>query len=394
MRTKTEILKDMIAAKGLNYVGTRGSGNVALVGEAPGADEDRLGLPFVGASGKELGRMLKDAGWRGHYVEPEIGNRLFEPNGIRFTNVFKVRPPDNKIERLKEYGIPTEIFVEAFLEELHDSRPSIIIATGNTSLGALCPQTLGKDGKARIGTYRGSLLTSKLLNWSHYVIPMYHPAYILREWKERPVGVFCLERAREESDYIRQEGNIRPLPERRLRILPSYDDLFGYLTTCLEPSPIRVSVDIELLGGQYPYTVAVAKSATDAMSFSLWHYDIDQLVKIWRLLDRILGECPQVGQNYIGFDLRWFEWLGFSPKLELANDTMILHHVLWPEFPHKLQFLGMQYTREPYGKDERRRWKPKDGLRPLMHYNALDAAATYEIWEAEVKELGERSKNA
>lgn len=393
-RTNTEILKDLVAVKGLRYVGHRGSnepGGVLFVGEAPGADEDRLLLPFVGASGKETGRMLKDAGWKGHYVEPEPGTRLFEPEGMRFTNIFKVRPPDNRLDRLKEYGIPNDVFVAAFMEELRSFRPSIVIATGNTSLGTLIPAAMGKNNKARIGVYRGSLLVSPLIDWPHYVLPMYHPAYILREWKERPVGVFCLERAREEYDFIRANGRLRPLPERRLRTQPSYDELYEYLFRCLEPIPRRISVDIELLGGKWPYTIAIAISPVETVSFSLWDYEPHQLVKIWRLLIRIFKECEQIGQNYIGFDAHWLEWLGFKIDLNKVTDTMVLHHVLWPEMPHRLQFLGMQYSREPYWKDEGKKWKPRDGLGPLMHYNGLDAAATFEIWERLMEELCQRA---
>lgn len=391
-RAKIDILKDMLVAKRLNYVGQRGhkNGRIVIVGEAPGADEERLGRPFVGASGKELGRMCKDADFKGAWIEIEPKVKIFEPSDLWYTNVFKVRPPDNKLPRLDEYGIPRELFIEVFLDEIRTAKPQIIIATGNTSLGTLCPQTRGKDDKARIGTYRGSLLTSKLLDWSHYVIPMYHPAYILRNWDERPVGVFCLERAREEYDYLVQNGGLRPLPSRRLRISPTFDDLYGYLKRCLEPNPRRVSIDIELLGGSWPYTTAIAISPYDAISFSFWEYEDWQLVKIWRLYAEILRRCPQIGQNYIGFDTVWHEWLGFKPNLKLMEDTMINHHVLWPEFPHKLQFLCMQYTREPYYKDEGRKWTPKQGLKPLMHYNAMDACVTFEAWERMQEEMKQR----
>jgi uracil-DNA glycosylase family 4 len=389
--TREAALRDMVEAKGLTYVGTRGTPGdpVVVVGEAPGIDEERLGLPFVGASGRELGRMFQDAGWEGRWglVGAE---KIFVPSSVWYTNVYKIRPPENKVARIGEYGIPLDAFRDYFIEELRTYRPKIIIATGNTALGVLCEFTLGKAGQARIGTYRGSLLKSNLLEHDHYVIPCYHPAFILREWSERPVGVFCIERAREEYLHFQRTGALQPLPERLLRVQPDYPTVFEYLKSCLEPVPQRVSIDIEMLG-QYPYTIAIARSPTDACAFSLVDYPDRELAKIWILLREVLRACPQIGQNYIGFDCTWLEYLGLDPDLSKVEDTMILHHILWPELPHRLQFLALQYTREPYWKDEGKKWKSKHGLAPLLRYNALDAAVTYEVMLAMEKELEERA---
>jgi hypothetical protein len=66
---------------------------------------------------------------------------------------------------------------------------------------------------------------------------------------------------------------------------------------------------------------------------------------------------------------------------------MVAHHVLWPELPHKLEFLAMQYTREPYYKDEGRKWRPSEGKAKLMRYNCKDATVTYEVFLKELEEL-------
>lgn len=393
-RSKQEILKDMIRAKGLRFVGTRGNPNdrVCIIGEAPGAEEDQAGLPFVGSSGKELGRMLIEAGWKGEWYEHQR-TRFFQPTDVWFTNVYPVRPPANEASRLPEYGIPTEIFEETFLEQLRTYRPRIIVAAGATALGALCPETRGRDGNARIGTFKGSLLKSSRLDWPHYVIPCPHPAFILRQWDERPVAVFCLERAREEWEYLQQYNELQPLPIRKMMLQPDADVLISTLTDYTHYKP-TISVDIELLEGM-PAVYGIAISPFGAISFSILDYQTDALIKIWRLLNEVLKECPQIGQNYISFDCSWHEWLGMEPDLRIfeskTEDTLVMHHVLWPELPHKLEFLCMQYTREPYYKDEGKRWKPKDGIRKLMHYNSLDAAVTYEVWLAMRKELAERS---
>jgi DNA polymerase len=371
-------LEQLVRAKGLNYVGSRGDprAKVVIVGEAPGADEDQQGLPFVGTSGKELDRMLADAGWRKN-----------EP--IRFTNVFKIRPPSNDASRIAELGISPDVFVEDFLDEIRATEPAIIIAAGATALGALCNFTLGKDGKARIGVFKGSLLRSPALAHEHYVIPVTHPAFVLREWSERPIAVFCLERAREEYDYFLRSGALRPLPERKIRVSAPFEEVSRYLRGCLEPVRKRVSIDIETPIG-LPYCIAVAVSPSECMSFMLNGYTDDQTEVIWTLLNDVLRFCPQIGQNYIAFDCHWLEWLRMEPNLEQTDDSMILAHVLNPELPRGLQFLTMIYTREPYYKDEGHKWKPKHGLDRLMRYNALDACVTYEVMLAMEAELEER----
>src|SRR5437016_10845490 len=92
------LLRAICTAKSLRFVGARGSvaAPAVVIGEAPGAEEDQAGKPFVGASGREQDRMLADAGWN--------------PADLWFTNVYKVRPPGNDMSRIGELGIPVELF--------------------------------------------------------------------------------------------------------------------------------------------------------------------------------------------------------------------------------------------------------------------------------------------
>lgn len=373
-----QYLREQAVATGQRYVACRGntSAPCVFVGEAPGADEEREGKPFVGASGSLLMRMADEAGWR------------FTDFWV--TNVYKVRPPNNELDRLVELGIPQDAFEREFIEELYNHKPTIIVALGATPLGALVPDTIDrKTGSASITKWRGSLLCSPKLNWPHYVVPISHPAFVLTEWSERQIAVLCLGKALEEFQYYHKNGHLQPLPQRSLITKPSSDTVKDYLRECLaQPEP--VSNDIETIGGKHPYTIAVASSPTSAISFSFWDYSAYDLVQIWRLLDQVLREKRQIGQNYISFDCHYLEKLLLSPNVELADDTLIRHHVLWPEFEHKLQFLGLQYTREPYWKDEGKLWSPKEGIDRLMRYNALDAAATYEIYNAMESDFDDR----
>lgn len=141
-----------------------GEGNLQtrllLVGEGPGADEDRLGRPFVGTAGRLLDRILEA-------VE-------LKRDELYITNVVKCRPPGNRL--------PLQTEVEACLPYLqHQIRlidPAIIIC-----LGSLAARTLF-DRNQSITRLRGRWHS---LDGRRYM-PTFHPAALLRDSsKKRPV---------------------------------------------------------------------------------------------------------------------------------------------------------------------------------------------------------------
>lgn len=374
----TQALQQTCLHKNLRYVGTRGNTNapVCFLGEAPGVDEDRELLPFVGASGKELWSEAQDAG--------------FTSNDCWFTNVYKVRPPENDLTRLHELGIPKQDFENQLLEELNDFRPTIIISCGATPTAFLAPRTASKKtGGTPITKWRGSLLSSDRLGWPHYIIPIMHPAFILRDWSERSTNVLCLGRAWEELEFWRANGHIQPLPERQLIAEPTFSDCFEYLRDILDKK-LRTSIDIEMLRRRFPYLISFAISPASAISITLTDYQPNETLALWRLMDEILRTLPQIGQNYTTFDANWLRAVGFKPNIKLVDDTLIMHHVLWPELSHKLEFLGLQYTRQPYWKDEGRTWRPGKETKQFKIYNCVDAAVTYECYLKMLEELNER----
>jgi uracil-DNA glycosylase len=385
---KTDQLKAECASKNLRYVGVRGNPHapICVVGEAPGADEEQTGLPFVGASGKEQDRMLKEAG--------------ITSDSVWFTNPYKVRPPNNDLSALPSTGISFDLFEKQFFEELNYYKPSIILAAGATPMRLLCPQTgvwRGKRVEYPIGKWRGSLLTSPHLQHAHYIIPIQHPAFILRAWAERQISVMLYERAFREHNYLHQHGILEPLPTREMLLAPTYDDLTSELQDILDKKK-QISVDVEVLwqrrnkrlgiaGGRALYTLGIADSPKRAISFCFWDYELDHLIKIFRLLNPILRNNRQIGQNYLTFDKHWLATVGLEPNETLVDDTLIRHHVLYIELEHSLAFQTMQYTREPYYKDEGRAWYAGDEKRDLLRYNAKDAAVTFEVFEKQETEL-------
>jgi uracil-DNA glycosylase family 4 len=375
MGQKTQELKLLCQKLGRQYVGFRGSPSAPLwfIGEAPGADEDRTGVPFAGSSGKELDKMLQEAG--------------IDQDQCYWTNIYKVRPPNNDLERISEVGIPADNFVDCLLEELSEHKAPFICPLGGTALGVLCSDTVQRrDNEAKISKWRGSLLVSNRLDWPHYVVPNFHPAYILREWSDRDVSVFIFRRLKEELDYFVRTGKHQALPERQLIAEPSFDEARGYLEECLNHDG-PISLDIEQLARKVPICMGVSYTRNSACSISYFDGDPSKLAILWRLLDRVQKEKTVIGQNWTTFDANWVNAMGFNSGMSKVEDCLVRHHVLHPEMSHKLDFQVLQYTREPYYKDEGRGWQSREGMKKLKLYNCKDAACTLEVFEEQEKEF-------
>lgn len=140
---------------------------VAFVGEGPGADEDRLGRPFVGAAGQLLDRMIdamgNEARKRG---EPALGERLSR-SAVYICNVVKCRPPGNRAPEPDETSTCSP-FLRRQLLALPSLR--VIVALGRTPAQYLFQtSTAISQLRGKLGSWEGIPL-----------VATYHPAYLLR----------------------------------------------------------------------------------------------------------------------------------------------------------------------------------------------------------------------
>lgn len=152
-----------------------GSGNetakVLIVGEAPGADEDRVGLPFVGRSGQLLEKMLE-----------AIGLKREE---VFITNILPWRPPGNRAPTSSEISVCLP-FVKKQIDMVD---PEIILILGGSAANALL------DNGEPISKLRGKWLSYKKANGKNAeVLASFHPAFLLRSGAQK---------ARAWSDFLR-----------------------------------------------------------------------------------------------------------------------------------------------------------------------------------------------
>lgn len=126
---------------------------LVFVGEGPGAEEDKQGIPFVGAAGQLLTKMIEAM--------------KFKRDDVYICNVVKCRPPNNRNPEPDEIEA-CEPFLKAQLQAI---QPKMIVA-----LGKFAAQTLLRDSTA-ITRLRGQ--------WRTYqgvpLMPTFHPAYLLRQ---------------------------------------------------------------------------------------------------------------------------------------------------------------------------------------------------------------------
>ena len=141
--------------KGRNKI-VFGDGNpkarLVFVGEAPGADEDKQGIPFVGRAGKLLTQMIEAMG--------------LQRQDVYICNVVKCRPPDNRKPEDDEVSTCSPYL----LRQLDVIEPKVLVC-----LGAVAAQTL-------LATNRGiSHFRGEWMDWhGHKLMATYHPAYLLR----------------------------------------------------------------------------------------------------------------------------------------------------------------------------------------------------------------------
>lgn len=132
---------------------------VMVIGEAPGADEDRLGRPFVGLSGQLLDRMLAAIG-------------LSREENVYITNVINWRPPGNRNPSDAEIALSLP-FVQRHIELVN---PAVLVFAGGVAAKALMQTNAG------ITRLRGKWAEHKTdgLEKPVPVLPIFHPAYLLR----------------------------------------------------------------------------------------------------------------------------------------------------------------------------------------------------------------------
>ncbi len=349
-----------------------------IVGEAYGSHEETIQHPFVGSAGHELMRMLEASGileitsedreniraWFASNAKAEFRNPYFlmlvwknHPE-IYLTNVFNLKPPgSNDIKNLcggKKDGIPNMPslqqgkYVDAKYEpelirvraEVVDQRPNCVIATGATPAWALL-ETSG------IKAFRGAPVYSSFCGVK--VFPTYHSSAVLRDWSIRPIVIADLNKAKRESEF----PDIRR-PQREILVEPTIADLWQFYEQYIEPAPL-IAEDIENKG---KIITCIGFAPRPDRAIVVPFYDLDEKRlgnaywatqaeerEAWHFVEKVHREKKIVFQNG-AYDINHLWRTMGLPVRGAEEDTMLLHHALYPELEKGLGFLGSIYTDE------------------------------------------------
>lgn len=152
--------KCALGATRTNIVFSDGNPNakIVLIGEAPGADEDATGTPFVGRAGKFLSKLIEESG-------------LSRKDDFYICNTVKCRPPENRVPTDEEKAL-----CEKYLfEQIKMVNPKVIVLCGATSAKSF----LGK--KIKISQIRGQWF--KIFDGIDATVIL-HPSFLLRKHSE------------------------------------------------------------------------------------------------------------------------------------------------------------------------------------------------------------------
>ncbi len=164
-----------------NLVFSDGNPNakIMIIGEGPGANEDKEGIPFVGRAGQLLDKMLNAIN--------------LSRESVYITNVVNFRPPENRKPTDKEI----DRYLPFLMKHIKLIRPKILLLLGSTAMNALLKnenvisKTRGKWFEEEIGGYKLNIIVS------------FHPAYLLRQPDQKKFSWIDLKMIREKANNLK-----------------------------------------------------------------------------------------------------------------------------------------------------------------------------------------------
>lgn len=360
-----------------------GRRKILVIGEAPGADEDRRGKPFIGDSGQMLQKGLKEG-----------GIDLFRDCWV--TNSVICRPPDNRDPTAEELNhcLPN------LLKVIQDTKPRVMLLVGRFAI----TQVIGQlwDSGVSTGTrWLGYQIPS--VEWNSWLCPVYHPAFITRKVQAGSTeGVIW-------HQHLKAVGNLRSRPWSDG--LPNYQDKIRCIFDSRQAAaavedfirsggPVAFDYECNRLKPDHAEAQITSCSVSDgtyAISFP-W---VGEAVKAMRNL--LWSTVPKIGWN-IKFEERWTRRVFGKGVRNWLWDGMLATHVADNRQEiTSLKFqafvrLGIRsydtkvsgYFRADSGNEENR-IKEID-LRELLFYGGMDALCTAIIGFQQMKELKSESQ--
>ncbi len=302
---------------------------------------------------------------------------LFRKNGIqrsaiRVESICEELPPGRKF-----YLLPADTKAKWKLDaitRLGKLTPKVFVPLGEEPLRLLTEKT-------SISKWHLSILEG--LNGIK-TIPLLHPDYILKVYKDYPFLAFGVDRVVSESQF----SEIRRL-DRKFIISPSIDETKEHLKALLTAN--ELSVDIETCAGQIT-CIGFAPSPTWGICIPTLpknYNSKEEFYDIWKAIESVLGSpSNKILQNGL-YDLLYLSNYGIKVRnfFLAGTDTMLLQKFLFPELPKGLDTIARLHTSEPYWKDDSKDWSARQDPNQLYLYNCKDTTGTIEACTAQKVDL-------
>lgn len=342
---------------------------IAIIGESPGADEDRLGIPFMGYSGQLLDKLLSRAG--------------VSRSQVFVGNICQHRPLNNDLSTFGWNSNFVQEGLTALKRDLDQFKPNVILLLGNWALKA------AKNDGSAVSNWRGSVFKcaepdSPFLGMK--VLSSYHPAYCLRSFDDMPFLMMDIRRTAKQSLF----PEVRMLP--RNVIVPKFADGAIQNLGAFSVLKIKTAYDIEgywnnlkCIGFSNHRELALVIPFKRQNGSRYWSKEDEP--RVWRAVARLLEDAsvPKIAQAglYDRFCLHYGQYIRVAGT---TDDTMSKHWSLYSELARddkkkkgrKGMGLAIQasiYTDIPYYKDG----YDADTDEGFWRYCGLDCMATKEI---------------
>ncbi len=322
--------------------------SIVFVGEAPARREMIDGRPFSGSAGFVHDQCLEFAGIprSGTYTTNVFDFPVYKPKGKSV--LFKDKAYTEKLFSDTNEGFTPlgKKSVERLQDELSKTTANVIVPLGSPAFRSIC------EGRG-ITKWRGSILPATLIP-GRKTIPSIHPANALHgQYITRYIIRGDYKRAKRESKF----PDIRR-PPYNFRLRPT----FGQCVETLEfiKTLDKYACDIEV-GFFTPNREPLAQATriswawTDNDAISIPYGDaswtLEQEINLWKLTAEVLEkEGPiKIFQNGV-FDCQFLLFVHGILVAGPLEDTMIAHHIMYPDFRKGLGYLSSLYTDQPYWK--------------------------------------------
>jgi len=373
----------------------KGKKRILIVGEAPGKNEDKEGKAFVGKAGRLLKKTLKKVG---------INMR----RDCILTNSLICRPPKN--------ATPTNDQIEwcfpNLLKTIQRYEPDIIITVGKPALQSILTG-LWEEKLGAMGKWAGWQIP--LQKYNAWLIPTYHPSYVMRQVEEIKGGTPIKRIFREHLKLAKQvKGKpYKTIPDwkKKIEILYNDEEIIKAIEKFVaKGGPVAIDFETNMLKPDSEYGDIVACSICwKGKKTIAFPWRGEKVITAFKRLMR--ASNPKIGHN-IKYEDRWFickakqqskiveKILGESVIENWAWDTMVNAHLIdnRPDIC-SLEFQGLvMLGMEPYsqhispffkakGSYTKNRIKEID-IKDLLLYNGLDSLVCYKLMQKQRKRLG------